>query len=83
MQSLVNQLDSYAQLNVDASLLASFVENHDNPRWLHENNNIDAYKSALVFNFMSIGVPIGYYGSEQLFNGGVFFFSITLRLFSF
>jgi len=50
--------------------LGGFVDNQDNPRFLYQFNNVVAYKAALAYNLMAEGIPIIYYGTEQLFNGG-------------
>lgn len=55
----------------DTGLLGSFLDNHDNERYL----NIDGadqvnYKNALLYMLFSPGIPIVYYGSEQGFSGG-------------
>lgn len=50
--------------------LAPFTDNHDNPRFLHDQPDLTLYKNALTFSLLSQGVPIVYYGTEQGFNGG-------------
>jgi alpha-amylase len=42
----------------------------DNPRFLNVRPDTTAYMNHLLFVYMSIGIPIGYYGSEQGFSGG-------------
>lgn len=42
----------------------------DNPRFLNVRDDVVAYKNHLLFVYLSIGIPIGYYGSEQGFKGG-------------
>ncbi|KAL0226670.1 hypothetical protein P9112_013994 [Eukaryota sp. TZLM1-RC] len=51
-------------------VMVNFIDNHDNPRFLFEFPCLSCYKSALAFVFFSQGIPTGYYGSEQLYNGG-------------
>jgi alpha-amylase len=51
-------------------LLATFVGNHDHPRFLYEKNDQTLLRSALVTQFMSVGIPIMYYGTEQALAGG-------------
>lgn len=55
---------------LDQFLLGNFVDNHDVPRFLHQFNDIRALKAALAFIYCTKGIPITYYGTEQLFNGG-------------
>jgi len=50
--------------------LGTFLDNHDNPRFLYVRNDQAAYKAALTFMVMTRGIPIVYYGSEQGFDGG-------------
>jgi len=54
----------------DVSLLGTFVDNHDNARFLNLRNDHTAYKNALMHVLFSSGIPIIYYGSEQGFSGG-------------
>jgi alpha-amylase len=54
----------------DVTTLGSFIDNHDNARFLHGNNNQVLFKSALAFSLTAVGIPIVYYGNEQAFAGG-------------
>ena len=54
----------------DTSVLGSFLDNHDNPRFLNARSDRAAYRSALLHMLFSPGIPIVYYGSEQGFSGG-------------
>ena len=54
----------------DSSVLATFADNHDNPRFLNIVPDINKFKNYLVFVLFAEGIPIVYYGSEQGFNGG-------------
>lgn len=52
--------------------LVTFLDNHDQPRFLsphYANDNIDRLKVALVFLHTAQGIPCLYYGTEQAFNG--------------
>ena len=56
-----------------ASHLVTFVDNHDQPRFLNSanaNNDAARLKVALSFLYTSRGIPCLYYGTEQGFNGG-------------
>ncbi len=46
-----------------------FVNNHDVPRFLHDNTDVKLFKSALAFSLVSRGIPFLYQGDEQGFNG--------------
>jgi len=54
----------------DSTLLGTFFENHDNPRFAFGTGDWSLVKNALVFNMLSDGIPIVYQGQEQHFNGG-------------
>jgi len=45
--------------------LGTFVDNHDNDRFLYKNNNQQLLKNALAFIYGTQGIPIVYYGTEQ------------------
>ena len=49
---------------------ATFVENHDNPRWLNECNDRAKFTNAAIFGLLWEGIPVFYYGGEQYFAGG-------------
>ena len=55
----------------DPSLLGVFTDNHDNARWLSGGSvDVVAYRAALAYSILSDGIPIVYYGTEWLFDGG-------------
>ena len=49
---------------------ATFVENHDNPRFLNRCNDRSKFTNAAVFSLLWEGVPVFYYGGEQYYAGG-------------
>jgi len=57
-----------AQLR-DATTLGNFLENQDVPRWRSFSTDPQSLYNAMVFNFMSDGIPVVYYGQEQSFSG--------------
>jgi len=71
-QSMYNIRNRYTQEAVfkDIDALGTFVDNHDNPRFLYYNADWRKFKSALTFALFSRGIPIVYYGSEQGYAGG-------------
>jgi len=69
MKAIQDQYNASKSLFKDLSLLGNFVDNHDNPRFLFSNDDPIAFKSALALSLTFEGIPIVYYGSEQLFNG--------------
>lgn len=54
----------------DTTLLGSFMENHDNPRFPSYTSDISLAKNAIAFTMLADGVPIIYEGQEQHLNGG-------------
>ena len=67
IQSLSDQMPSKFE---DTGVLGTFVDNHDNPRFLNAWNDQVRYVNALAHVLFSSGVPIIYYGTEQGFAGG-------------
>ena len=49
---------------------ATFVENHDNPRFLNRCNDKSKFTNAVVFALLWEGIPVFYYGGEQYYSGG-------------
>ncbi len=49
---------------------ATFVENHDNPRFLNRCNDRSKFTNAAVFSLLWEGIPVFYYGGEQYYAGG-------------
>jgi alpha-amylase len=62
--------DTEDSLFTDVDALGSFMNNHDNPRFLSITSNWAAFKSAITFAMTARGIPFFYYGDEQGFNGG-------------
>lgn len=54
----------------DTTLLGSFMENHDNPRFPSTTSDITLAKNAIAYTILADGIPIIYYGQEQHFSGG-------------
>ena len=50
--------------------MATFVENHDNPRFLNKCNDRSKFTNAVIFSLIWEGVPVFYYGGEQYYAGG-------------
>jgi alpha-amylase len=49
---------------------ATFVENHDNPRFLNRCNDRNKFTNAVIFSLLWEGVPVFYYAGEQYYSGG-------------
>ncbi|KFH42134.1 Alpha-amylase A type-like protein [Hapsidospora chrysogenum ATCC 11550] len=69
-QDLVNMIDTVSESFADPAALGTFLDNHDNARWLHAEPDTTLFKNALAFVILSRGIPIVYYGSEQGYGGG-------------
>ncbi|GFP52917.1 alpha-amylase A type-3 [Trichoderma asperellum] len=67
-QSLVDTHDRLSSFP-DPTALGTFVDNHDNPRFLSIKNDTSLFKNALTYTILGRGIPIVYYGSEQAFSG--------------
>jgi glycosidase len=52
-------------------VLVNFLDNHDLPRFMFEKSDPAILRSALMYLFTWDGIPCMYYGTEQLFDGGV------------
>ncbi|KAK5993730.1 Alpha-amylase A type-1/2 [Cladobotryum mycophilum] len=69
-QELVNMHNQISNTFPDPSALGTFLDNHDNPRWLNQKNDKSLFKNALAYVMLSRGIPIIYYGTEQQYSGG-------------
>ena len=69
-QDLVNMIDTISKSFPDPTLLGTFIDNHDNPRFLNVKNDKSLLKNALAFTILGRGIPIVYYGTEQGYSGG-------------
>ncbi|TFY68820.1 hypothetical protein EVG20_g3408 [Dentipellis fragilis] len=52
------------------SLLGSFLENHNNPRFMNVTQDMALAANVMTFPFVHDGTPIVYYGQEQGYSGG-------------
>ncbi|KAI0827491.1 glycoside hydrolase family 13 protein [Hypoxylon sp. FL0890] len=69
-QAMVDMYDQISSLFPDPTTLGSFLDNHDNPRWLYTKNDLSLLKNALAYVILARGIPIIYYGTEQAYAGG-------------
>ncbi|GKT42259.1 alpha-amylase 2 [Colletotrichum spaethianum] len=68
--NLANGVKQLAELARDLTLYGSFLENHDQARFLHQTSDRTLLKNALTFTLLMDGIPIIYQGLEQGFAGG-------------
>lgn len=54
----------------DTTLLGSFLENQDQPRFPSYTSDYSLDKNAMAFAMLADGIPILYEGQEQHYNGG-------------
>ncbi|KAF1850608.1 carbohydrate-binding module family 20 protein [Cucurbitaria berberidis CBS 394.84] len=69
-QALVDMMNTVKDTFPDPAALGTFLDNHDNPRWLNQKNDQTLLKNALAYVILSRGIPILYYGTEQGYAGG-------------
>jgi glycosidase len=66
-QAVSSNYDASAQMR-----LVTFLDNHDQPRFLSSDragNHLERLQVALTFLYTARGIPCLYYGTEQAFNG--------------
>jgi alpha-amylase len=66
IQSTVSSYSAFA----DVDALGTFLDNHDQARFLSVRGDVVAYRAGLLYTLLSTGIPIVYYGTEALFAGG-------------
>jgi len=69
MWELQTTNQAYSQ-NLNVNLLGTFIDNHDQARFLSQQKDLTLYENAIAYTLLSAGIPIIYYGTEQGFNGG-------------
>jgi len=69
MRGLGYVMNEVARGCYDSTLLGTFSENHGVARFAAATSDLSQQKNALVFDIMSDGIPVIYYGAEQQFSG--------------
>ncbi|KAL4993634.1 glycoside hydrolase superfamily [Aspergillus recurvatus] len=69
-QEIVDMHDQIDTAFPDPSALGTFLDNHDNARWLNAKNDKSLLKNPLAYVVLARGIPIVYYGTEQGYAGG-------------
>ncbi len=69
MLGIQSTLRNYKKNVRDVDALGTFIENHDQPRFLSVNGDVKSFASALAYTITAEGVPIVYYGADKGFNG--------------
>ncbi|KAG6267292.1 hypothetical protein E4U48_005134 [Claviceps purpurea] len=70
-QDLVDMHNQVGSVFPDAAALGTFIDNHDNARFLSQKNDVALLKNALTYVMLARGVPVVYYGTEQGYGGGM------------
>ena len=65
MWALESRINQVRETHRDVSLLGSFLDNHDNPRFMAMHHDRLSLRNAVVFTLMTEGIPIIYYGTEH------------------
>lgn len=71
MSSLVNGINTMKLQCADTTLLGSFLENHDNPRFPALAQDMTLAKNAIAYTLLADGIPIVYQGQEQHLSGNI------------
>ncbi|KZT74255.1 glycoside hydrolase family 13 protein [Daedalea quercina L-15889] len=69
ISALTDKVAQSQQMFKDTTLLGNFLEDQDVPRWGNLSVDPQSLYNAMVYNWMSDGIPILYYGQEQGFHG--------------
>jgi alpha-amylase len=70
ISDLVNQVNTIKSECKDSTLLGTFLENHDNPRFAGLTSDQSLRENAIAFTVLADGIPIIYEGQEQGYTGG-------------
>ena len=70
MSDLVDQVNSIKSDCKDSTLMGTFLENHDNPRFAGLTSDPSLRRNAIAFTILADGIPIIYAGQEQGYTGG-------------
>ena len=65
MSALVSSVNAVKSNCSDSTLLGSFTENHDQPRFAQQTGDMSLAKNIITFTIMQDGIPIIYQGQEQ------------------
>ncbi|KAG4027862.1 hypothetical protein MFRU_026g00440 [Monilinia fructicola] len=69
-EDLVGQIENQNEQCKDTTLLGSFSENHDQPRFGSYTDDLTLAKNIITYTMLADGIPIIYQGQEQHFYGG-------------
>jgi alpha-amylase len=69
MAALPNAISDIRADCLDPTLLGTFTETHDVPRFAHYTQDLTLLKTVSTWNIMFDGIPIVYQGQEQQYRG--------------
>jgi alpha-amylase len=70
ISNLMNGVNQMKSACLDTTLLGSFMENHDNPRFPSYTSDMSLATNAIAFTMLADGIPVIYEGQEQHYSGG-------------
>ncbi|RAL04052.1 alpha-amylase [Aspergillus ibericus CBS 121593] len=70
ISDLYNMINTVKSECNDSTLLGTFIENHDNPRFANYTSDMSLAKNVATFTILADGIPIIYAGQEQHYSGG-------------
>jgi alpha-amylase len=70
ISDLVNELNTMKTACKDNTLLGSFSENHDLPRFASITSDTALAQNIIAYTILADGIPIIYAGQEQHYSGG-------------
>ena len=69
ISDLVDEVNQVKSTCKDSTLLGTFLENHDQPRFPSLTSDLSLAKNAIAFTLLADGIPIIYEGQEQHYSG--------------
>ena len=69
MTLLSRRFHGYKDVIPNLRFFGTFFDNHDLDRFHTINPDVQAAKNVLTYTFLSEGIPIVYYGTEQGYEG--------------
>ncbi|RAL16102.1 alpha-amylase [Aspergillus homomorphus CBS 101889] len=70
ISDLYNMINTVKDNCPDSTLMGTFIENHDNPRFASYTKDLSLAKNVAAFSILADGIPIIYAGQEQHYSGG-------------
>ena len=71
ISDLISEMNSVHSACKDTTVLGSFSENHDQPRFASYTSDISQAMNIIAYTMLADGIPIIYEGQEQHYAGGI------------